>query len=288
MTGYGRGEARARNLTVVVELKSVNNRFRDINLRAPREYLALEPRIQALLKAPFSRGRIDAYVRRNAGPSGSHVVADAGLAEEYAKAIQTITDKIDAFKKAEVPLTFILSQPGVMSIAETPVDVMLEWDIVEIALQAAITDLLQMREKEGHALHADLSRQLLEARTLVGEIEAASKGINERLRKKLTKRISRLMTDQVDPYRLAQEVAYLADKADITEEIARLRSHCDQFASALGESEPVGRRLDFLLQEMNREVNTVGSKASEHPVSERVVLLKSVLERMREQSANVE
>lgn len=288
MTGYGRGEARSRNLTVVVELKSVNNRFRDINLRAPREYLALEPRINALLKDPFTRGRIDAYVRRNSGPSGSHVVADPALAEAYATAIQSITGAVEHFKGQEVPLTFILSQPGVMTIAETPVDVMLEWDIVEIALQAAITDLLQMREQEGRALREDLAGQLAQTRTLVAEVEAASKGINDRLRKKLGRRVQRLMTDQVDPYRLAQEVAYLADKADITEEVARLRSHCDQFASALQEEEPVGRRLDFLLQEMNREVNTVGSKAAEHPVSERVVLLKSVLERMREQSANVE
>jgi uncharacterized protein (TIGR00255 family) len=288
MTGYGRGEARARNLTVVVELKSVNNRFRDINLRAPREYLALETRINALLKGPFTRGRIDAYVRRNAGASDSHVKADPALAAAYAKAVRTITEAVDDVDGQEVPLTFILSQPGVMTIAETPVDVMFEWDIVEIALQAAISDLLQMRESEGRALREDLGQQLARARQLVAEVEAASKGINERLRKKLSRRVQRLMTDQVDPYRLAQEVAYLADKADINEEIARLRSHCDQFASALEEDEPVGRRLDFLLQEMNREVNTVGSKAAEHPVSERVVLLKSVLERMREQSANVE
>lgn len=273
---------------MVVELKSVNNRFRDINLRAPREYLALEPRIQELLKKPFTRGRIDAYVRRNAGPAGSHVVPNPALADEYVKAIRAITERVDAFEGQEVPLTFILQQPGVMTMAETQVDVMLEWDIVEIAVQAAISDLTQMREQEGQALHDDLAGQLAETRTLVAEIEAATKGINERLRKKLSRRVGRLITDQVDPYRLAQEVAYLADKADVSEEVARLRSHCDQFGAALEEDEPVGRRLDFLLQEMNREVNTIGSKAAEHPVSKRVVLLKSVLERMREQSANVE
>jgi uncharacterized protein (TIGR00255 family) len=198
MTGYGRGEASANDLTVVVELKSVNNRFRDINLRSPREYLALEPRINALLKDPFQRGRIDAYVRRTIGSTRQRVVADADLANEYAVVINEVAQQMLGFVAREVPFTFILSQPGVMSIAEPHVDVTLEWDVVEIAVQAAIADLLQMREAEGQAMQRDFAKMLEEFHTLLGEIEAASKGINERLQVKLQRRVARLVGEQVD------------------------------------------------------------------------------------------
>ena len=289
MTGYGRGEASGSDVTVVVELRSVNNRFRDLQLRCPREYMALEPRINRLLKAPFNRGRIDAYVRRKVASGSSRVVADVNLATEYTRVINEVAEKnVVGFVQRDVPATFILSQPGVLSVVEVEVDVMSEWDIVETALQSAIEDLLRMRRSEGEALRSDLAHQLSELRTTLGEVEAVAVGINERLRARLESRVRRMLGDRLDPYRVAQEAAILADKADVTEEITRLRSHCDQFEKALGGDEPVGRRLDFLLQEMNREVNTIGSKATEHPISQRVVDMKSVLERMREQSANVQ
>lgn len=288
MTGYGRGEASTSDVTVVVELKSVNNRFRDLQLRCPREYMALEPRINNLLKAPFHRGRIDAYVRRSAAASRAQVIADTTLALDYARVINEVAEEMVGFVGRDVPFTFILEQQGVLSITEGEVDVMSEWPVVEVALQSAIEDLLAMRGTEGETILADLNGHLFSLRTTVGEIEAAAVGINERLQKKLQVRIRRLVGDRFDPQRIAQEVAILSDKADVSEELSRLRSHCDQFGEALASDEPVGRRLDFLLQEMNREVNTIGSKASEHPVSSRVVDLKSILEKMREQSANAE
>lgn len=288
MTGYGRGEASNAEVTVVVELKSVNNRFRDIQLRCPREYMALEPRINNLLKDPFNRGRIDAYVRRNALMSKTRVVADTALAHDYARVVNEVAEEMVGFVEREVPFTFILSQPGVLSIVEAEVDVMSEWDVVETALQSAIADLLSMRRAEGVALQQDLENMLADLRRVIGEVEAAAAGINERLRQRLETRLKRMIGDRFDPYRIAQEVALLADKADVSEEVARLRSHCDQFGDALRADEPVGRRLDFLLQEMNREVNTIGSKAAEHPINQRVVDMKAVLERMREQAANIE
>lgn len=288
MTGYGRGEASNAEVTVLVELKSVNNRFRDIQLRGPREYMALESRIHNLLKEPFQRGRIDAYVRRTAIASRMRVVADTGLAHDYARVINEVAADMVGFVGRDVPFTFILGQPGVLSIIESDVDVMTEWDVVETALQSAIEDLLNMRRAEGRALQEELSAMLQELRTLVAEVEAAAVGINDRLRQRLEGRIKRMLGERYDPYRIAQEVAILADKADVSEEVARLRSHCDQFAEALSGQEAVGRRLDFLLQEMNREVNTIGSKAAEHPINQRVVDMKAVLERMREQSANIE
>lgn len=288
MTGYGRGEASNAEVAVVVELKSVNNRFRDVQLRCPREYMALEPRINNLLKDPFNRGRIDAYVRRNAVSPRSRVVADTALAHDYARVVNEVAEEMVGFVGRDVPFTFILGQPGVLTITDAEVDVMSEWDVVETALQSAIEDLLSMRRAEGQALKIDLDNMLAEMRTVVEDVETAAAGINERLHQRLETRIKRMIGDRFDPYRIAQEVAILADKADVAEELARLRSHCDQFGEALAGSEPVGRRLDFLLQEMNREVNTIGSKASEHPVSQRVVDMKAVLERMREQAANIE
>jgi len=288
MTGYGRGEASAGDFTVVVELRSVNNRFRDLQLRCPREYMALEPRINSLLRDPFSRGRIDAFVRRSFSGSRQKVVADKGLANEYANVINELCDGMVGFMDKRLPITFILEREGVLVVQEEEVDVMVEWDIVETAVQSAVDDLLAMREQEGRALYRDLSTHLAELRQAIAEVESVATGINERLRQRLEARIHRLLGDRFDGQRLLQEVALLADKADISEELARLRSHCQQFGEAMESEEAVGRRLDFLLQEMNREVNTIGSKAAEHPVSHRVVDMKSILERMREQSANVE
>ncbi len=287
MTGYGRGEASNADVTVVVELKSVNNRFRDLQLRAPREYMVLEPRMNSMLKDPFQRGRIDAFVRRTSRSSATRVQANVPLAQEYARVLKDCADSLEGVDPV-VPFAFIMQQPGVLSVVEADVDVMGEWGVVETALQVAIDDLTSMRAKEGEALQADLEKNLDLLRQLVGEIEAVTVGINDRLRQRLEARIRRMVGERFDPTRMEQEVALLVDKADVGEEIARLRSHCDQFADALHSTEPVGRRLDFLVQEMNREVNTIGSKAAEHEISSRVVELKSTLERVREQAANVE
>lgn len=290
MTGYGRGEASNGDVTVVVELKSVNNRFRDLQLRVPREYVALEPRITNLLKDPFQRGRIDAYVRRTVHAPSTRVVADVGLANEYARAIGELATEVVGFDGRDVPFTFILQQEGVLTLTtdHDDVDAVSEWSVLETALRAATADLLAMRGQEGAALHADLKGFVAETRALLAEIDAVATGVNDRVRQRLEARIQRMVGDHLEPQRIAQEVALLADKADVSEETTRMRSHCDQFEEALDADEPTGRRLDFLLQEMNREVNTIGSKAAEHPISERVVDLKTTLERMREQAANVE
>jgi uncharacterized protein (TIGR00255 family) len=290
MTGYGRGEASINEVTVLVELRSVNNRFRDLQVRCPREYMPLEPRITQVLKEPFHRGRIDAFIRRSVTHGAQVVQVDPDLAGQYLQAVGSLQRQLPALAQQAVSLDFVIGQPGVLVVVEAEVDVRREWQVVETALNAAIEDMLHMREREGHALAADLERHLTELRGLTSQIEDACDGINERLQARLEGRLARLLGDRIDPSRLAQEAALLADKADVSEEIARLRSHCDQFADALASNaaEPVGRRLEFLIQELHREINTIGSKSAEHPVSQRVVDMKSVLERMREQSANVE
>ncbi len=288
MTGFGRGEASGAGVSVVVELRSVNNRFLDIVVRGPREYLALEPQVQRLLKGVFRRGRIEAHVRRQPLRALRRVQADVELFRAYTEAIDSLLGDHSTSELRGAAMSFVLAQPAVLSVASDEVDVMAESDILLAALEGAAEDLAGTRRAEGDALEKDLVQYLM---SIITEVEAISdqvEGVQERLRDKLNKRLERLLSERADSHRLLQEAAMLADRADVSEELTRLRSHAIQFKDALERDEAVGRRLDFLLQEMNREVNTIGSKAAEHPVSHRVVELKSLLERMREQAANVE
>jgi uncharacterized protein (TIGR00255 family) len=287
MTGFGRGEASNGALTVVVEIKTVNNRFRDLQVRVPREYNVLEPRILNLLREGVQRGRVEAMVRRSSVEGSTRVVVDLALVDQYRRAMAEIARRVQR-DVSEIPLSAILSQPGVLLTGEAEADALAEWDLCEVAVQSALSDLAIMRATEGNALALDLRKNLDTLLRLCAEVAESAEGVADRIRHRLEERLSRLMNDRVDPARLAQEVAILADKSDISEEITRLGSHCEQFAQALVADDPVGRKLDFLLQEMNREINTVGSKAAEHPVAARVLEMKSVLERMREQAANVE
>lgn len=287
MTGYGRGEASNGDVSIVVEMKSVNNRFRDVNIRVPREYLVLEPRIQNMLKSAVHRGRVDVFVRRNAAESSQSVRADPLLAERYHKAMSDVAKRVQR-APSEIPLAALLNQPGVLTIAEPEADALVEWNVVSAAVEAALAELCQMRNIEGAALQADLRGHLDGLQRLWAEVQAATEGLNDRIRERIELRIQKLLGERMDPGRMAQEAALLADKADVSEEIARILSHCKQFSEGLKSTDPVGRKLEFLVQELNREVNTIGSKAAEHPVSHLVVEMKSTLERLREQAANVE
>jgi uncharacterized protein (TIGR00255 family) len=287
MTGFGRGEASNGSITVIVEMKSVNNRYRDVQVRVPRIYGVVEPRIQKALKDRFSRGRIDVFVRREVIGTEQTVRADPLLAEHYLHAAQDVSKRL-ARDEETIPTSWILEQPGVLVIAEKETDPLSEWELVSTALMLAADELELMRSQEGRALHRDLDEHLLKVQELRAEVASHAEGIVERLHARIEERITRVLQDRVEPGRLVQEAALLADKADVSEELARISSHCTQFAEALATNEPVGRKLDFLLQELNREINTIGSKAAETAVANRVVEMKSVLERMREQAANVE
>lgn len=287
MTGYGRGEASSNGISVAVEMKSVNNRFRDIQIRMPRSYMALEHRVKRALQEHIQRGRIDVFIKRTATEGSHTIAANPALAEKYLQAMQSVAGRLQR-DSTEISLSFILQQPGVLEQAEQEPDALGEWTLVSTALDAAREDLLAMRRAEGRALESDLRHHLSALRTLRDEVESHCDGINRRLQARLRQRVQRLLDDRVDAGRLAQEAAILADKADVSEELSRISSHCQQFVDIIEDDEPIGRKLEFLLQELNREVNTIGSKAAEHPISKRVVEMKSVLERMREQVANVE
>ncbi len=287
MTGYGRGEASGAGVTVTVELRSVNNRFRDLQLRTPREYNALGPRITSVLKRGFSRGRIDVYVRRVCHEGAVGVQGDRGLVTTYMATIRDLLEGVPG-ASSEVSADFLLGLPGVLQTVEADANVTAEWSVVETALEAASGDLKAMRAQEGSELKADLEGHLGVLDNLRQRVDLEAEGVAERLEQKLLGRIGRLGVEGVDRQRLGQEVALIADKADISEELARMGSHCKQFRSALEANEPVGRRLEFLTQELNREINTVGSKSVDHPISALVVDMKSALEKLREQVSNVE
>jgi uncharacterized protein (TIGR00255 family) len=288
MTGFGRGEAAGADVAVVVELRSVNNRYLDLQVRAPREYLAFEPQVQNVLKEAIKRGRIEAFIRRQPVRATTVVKGDAELFASYLQAIDGLVTGAADGSVRQAAIAWILSQPGVVSVDTAEVDVMGEVDILRAALDAAIVELLGMRAAEGRALTADLQQHLAKLLEEVQGVEDQLGDLHVRLRQRLEMRIRKVLGDRHEPWRVLQEAALLAEKADVSEELARLRSHAVQVEEALVRDEPVGRRLDFLLQEMIREVNTIGSKSAEHPVSHRVVEMKSILERMREQAANVE
>jgi uncharacterized protein (TIGR00255 family) len=286
MTAFGRGEATNGMITVVVELRSVNHRFRDLNLKVPREYAAVEPRVTNLLRERFERGRIDCTVRR-AGPEGPNTVTpDLRLAEAYVRAAQAVARHLQV--EARVDLGWLLAQPGVLAVTETELDPTHEWELLEPALLGACEDLSAMRGREGRALKRDLQQNLGELMRHLERMRALSEGVLQTLLRRFDERLTALLGDHVDPGRLAQEAAILADKADVSEELARLASHVDQFLDLLASAEPTGRKMEFLVQEMHREVNTVGSKAIGEEASRVVVLMKSSLEKLREQAANVE
>ena len=288
MTGYGRAEARGSRLAVVVEARSLNHRFLEIGAKLPRALSAHEPGVRQLVQARLSRGRVDVSVgvRRIAG-SQNVVRTDLALGADYVRSARALADALGL--AADLALADLLRLPGVVSVEEAEDEGGESGLLLKDATQQALDELVRMRQAEGAALAADLAGHLatLEAWAagLVGILPAVLARIQERLRA----RIHALLDEaSPDPGRVVQEAAILAARSDVAEELARLRSHCGQFRALLGAGGPVGRQLDFLLQEMHREVNTIASKADDGEMVARVLEARTVVERLREQAQNVE
>jgi uncharacterized protein (TIGR00255 family) len=289
MTGYGRGDAGKDGFKFTVELNSINRKQSDISINLPKELIELESRIRDEINAHLSRGRINVVVafHRSNAKAEDQVELDMGLAKAYHRAIQKLQKEIKL--NGSLTLDTILRAPGVMKLAETTVDAESVWPHVEAALRKAIGGLVKMREKEGKFLANDLSERLS---LLEGGLELIRKTAPEiitRYREQLHARIKEAGLDvSLDDERLVKEVVFFADRADISEEITRLSSHLKQFRDCLKSNEPVGRTLDFLAQEMGREINTIGSKANAAKISQQVVKMKAELEKIREQIQNIE
>lgn len=289
MTGYGRGECLRDGLKFTVELNSVNRKQSDILINLPKELVELEPRIRDEVNAQLSRGRVNVVVaiHRSRARAGDQVALDEALAEAYLRAIRKLGRKT----KLEGPVTLdtLLRAPGVLSLAEPALDADAVWPFVETALRKALAQLVRMREKEGRFLAEDLARRLGVIHRGVEQVRAVSPGTVNRYREQLHARIKEAgLAVPLDDERLLKEVVIFADRCDISEELTRLGSHLHQFRDQLRSAEPVGRSLDFLTQEMNRELNTIGSKANAAEVSQVVVQLKAELEKIREQIQNIE
>jgi len=286
MTGFGVGDAATPAGRLVVEVRAVNHRFLDVRVRAPRELGDLVPFAEQLGRERLQRGRVEVSIRVEGG-TGLGVSLDVERARAAYKALCALRD--DLAPGSDVPLSVLAAVPDLFAAAsEREVETMR--NACRVAFDHAVRALEGMRDDEGRMLAEDLRGRLAAVRKCADAICARSPQLVDAYQKRLRTRVARLAGPDVplDGGRIEQEIALLADRSDVTEELTRLSSHCKQFESLLGSKEPCGRRLDFLLQEMVREVNTVGSKSQDAEIAHMVVEAKSELERMREQVQNVE
>jgi uncharacterized protein (TIGR00255 family) len=289
MTGFGRGNAAGDNFSVAVEIKTVNNRFLDVHLRMGQELSALEVMIKRRIAARLSRGRVDVNIMFDRSGESTYEL-DRTVIARYLTALRTIQKEFDL--TGEPDITSLVRLPGAMQPMREELDENMIAGVT-LALENALEDLALMRASEAQALLVEMRMRIAKIEAEVPLIEAAAANLMDVYRARLQKRIGELLARsnqpvEIDPGRLAQEVAYLADKSDISEEIVRLRSHLDQFRETLDLPTEIGKRLDFLLQELNREANTVLSKSTDLNIKDAGLVIKAEIEKLREQVQNVE
>jgi len=289
MTGYGRGAAAFANRRVAVQLKSVNHRFVDIKIRGAALDPAVEDKVTGAIRKRIQRGAIALSLRVEGGAGGGAARPDLAEARRVVRELSELARELGI--DPHVGLDLVGAQPGVMVSGEQED----ESDALAAAIVTAVDEALDalgaMREAEGEALAADLGARVARVRELADQVRELAKAAPSDAQARLRDRLKRLLKDSgvaVDEARLAQEVALIADRQDVTEEVVRIHSHVDQFEKLMKAGGPVGRRLDFLVQELGREINTVGSKSQSADIAALVVEAKAELEKVREQVQNVE
>ena len=288
MTGYGRGESDEAARRYVVELRSENNRFLEISLRLPKTLASLEPKIKSLIQEYVTRGRI--YVTLNidgTDENAGRLTLDETTVRSYCDALSEVKRKFRLSGK--ITLDILTRFPNILNFETVQEDVEEELSRIEPALRTALKSLKGMREAEGTQLRTDLEERIRVLESLIQKIEEESpKGVVE-AKKKLEERLKSLLeTDHIDPLRMALEVGIIAERCDVTEECVRFHSHNRLFRDTLERGGAIGKRLNFLLQEMNREANTIGSKGFNTTISHIVVQIKEEIEKLREQVQNIE
>jgi uncharacterized protein (TIGR00255 family) len=288
MTGYGHGETDYNGTKFTVELNSVNRKQSDIVVSLPRDLAALESQIRQTVNENISRGRTNVVVSYHNGSSGPRKLAlDVDLARSYHDAMRALQKELNA--PGEITIGAILQAPGVMRTPEESIDSSEAWPAVERALRSALNELIKMREREGKHLAKDLIRRLKAMRKQIKEIRGLYPEVVKKYRAALLERIQKAgLPIAADDERLIKEVSFFADRSDVSEELTRVESHLAQFAHHLRRHEPVGRTLEFITQEIFRELNTLGAKANDAGISQRVVVCKAELEKIREQIQNLE
>lgn len=289
MTGFGRGEYKDDNYYFLVECKTINHKYADINIRMPRKILFLEEKVRNSVKNYIRRGRADIYIKFEViGNEDISLKLDEDLAAQYVDILKRIKEKFDL--SDDISVMSVAKFPDVVSTEEKEEDEDLIWSKLNKAIEESFTKLKEMRTEEGNKLAEDIVMRCDYLSKYIEEIEGFSDRVVEDYREKLNARISDLVEDPsvIDESRLAQEVAIYADKSSITEEIVRFKSHIAQLKKTVVKNESIGRKIDFLIQEMNRETNTIGSKSSDLNITNLVVEVKSELEKIREQIQNIE
>lgn len=288
MTGFGRGEHEECGRSFIAEIKTVNHRYSDITIKLPRQLSYLEDNIRKYVLGNISRGKIDVYVTQDKfSEEDVQISIDDALAGAYTKALRSLKEKYDLID--DISVSTISRIPDIISITKVEEESAEVWKTLSSAIEKSLQNLLSMRSKEGQKLAEDIIVRRDYLRSLIKTIEERSPIVVQEYKTKLEDRIREISGSIcIDETRLAAEVALFADRSSITEEIVRLFSHFDQLELIMNEDEPVGRKLDFLVQEMNREVNTIGSKASDLQITRLVVDAKSEIEKIREQIQNIE
>jgi uncharacterized protein (TIGR00255 family) len=288
MTGFGTAELLKDDVKATVEISSVNNRFCEIQFRLPKFLTSLESRIKEMILKTTSRGKVNYTLSWEENiPTSSYVKLNQEAADVYYKLFKELKDNYHL--SGEIRIDNFVNLPDLMKVEREEYDLEKAWEIIKEVTRTALNEFNGIRKNEGLKLAQDLKSRITKLDKTVGEIEKLSALNIQDYQKRLKDKISLLLQGQeLDELRLAQEVAFLAERCDVTEECIRLKSHNQQFLSALDEGAPVGKRLTFLLQEMNREANTIGSKASHAEISKKVIFLKEETEKLREQVQNIE
>ncbi|MFH1080329.1 MAG: YicC/YloC family endoribonuclease [Pseudomonadota bacterium] len=290
MTGYGRAEAILDGQKIAVEIKSLNHRFLEISVRIPASLSALEMEIKKKIAEPLLRGKIEVTIRREAQGStenGHFLALNLPLAQNYFHLLVQLKQSLGL--KDDVSLEMIAAQKDVFLPVEPSQDMSALWQRLAMVLDEALAGLMDMRCREGEILARDLSARLDLMALLLNGIEAKTPRVVLEYQRRLTDRVREMTSGlMVDEARLNQEIAIFAEKSDITEEVVRFRSHLGQFLEMLNSEDAIGRKVDFLIQEMNREINTIGSKSNDADISKQVIEIKSELAKLREQVQNLE
>ncbi|MGV3487799.1 MAG: YicC/YloC family endoribonuclease [Tuberibacillus sp.] len=289
MTGYGRSAMEAHGRTIIVELKSVNNRFLDIDFSMPKAFAYLEEQLKSTIRRYIKRGKVTVHVTAAGEPlPNTKLDINWPLLEQYHLHIKDIADQF------RMPLEWniheVLQLPGVLTQVESDPDLSDMEPLIYRALEDALEKLVDMRITEGKKIDRDFRERIIDIKKYIEDVQAKAPQVVAQYRERLANRIHEFLNGryEADEERIMNEVAVFADKADISEELLRFNSHIDQFLDIIEKKEPKGRKLDFLIQEMNREINTIGSKANSADISHLVVAVKSECEKLREQIQNVE
>lgn len=290
MTGYGRAQATVGTINVTVELKSVNHRYFEFNSRVPRNYGFLEEKLKSFVGSLVARGKVECYVSvENLEDSDVEILVNHGLAASYLKAYRELADRNELDIRDELAISSLVRNSEIFTVHKQEADEEKIWEAVKSVAAEAVAKFIAMREAEGEKLKNDVLSRADFILNKVAVIEERSPETVKEYNDKLLSRINEFLSDvQVDEQRLLTECAIFADKVAVAEETVRLRSHIDQLGQFLNSTEAVGRKIDFLVQEMNREANTIGSKAQDVTIARCVIDIKAEIEKIREQIQNIE